>query len=100
VRLRGWPDDLDVTIRLEVTGDTGDTTERFTLRIATGKGELAPSAREGALRLTRRQFAVWYAGGYRTVAAAMLAGVHGDPQEVARLVRATADREPWLPEYF
>ncbi len=100
VRLRGWPDDLDVTIRLEVAGETGDTTERFTLRLTAGKGELAPSTREGALRLTRRQFAVWYAGGYRTVAAAMLAGVHGDPQEVARLVRATADREPWLPEYF
>ncbi|MGH3755692.1 MAG: sterol carrier protein domain-containing protein [Pseudonocardiaceae bacterium] len=64
------------------------------------RGELAPSACEGRLRLTRRQFAVWYAGGYRTVTAATLAGVRGDPQEVARLVLATADREPWLPEHF
>ncbi|MGH3799929.1 MAG: sterol carrier protein domain-containing protein [Pseudonocardiaceae bacterium] len=62
VRLRGWPDDLDITIPLDVTTDTGDTTERFTLRITAGKGELAPSACEGRLRLTRRQFAVWYAG--------------------------------------
>ncbi|MGH3722130.1 MAG: sterol carrier protein domain-containing protein [Pseudonocardiaceae bacterium] len=65
---------------LDVTTDTDDTTERFTLRITAGKGELAPSVCEGRLRVTRRQFAVWYAGGYRTVTAATLAGVRGDPQ--------------------
>lgn len=58
VRLRGWPDDLDITIPLDVTTDTDDTTERFTLRITAGKGELAPSACEGRLKLTRRQFAI------------------------------------------
>ncbi|MGH3824648.1 MAG: GNAT family N-acetyltransferase [Pseudonocardiaceae bacterium] len=100
VRLRGWPDDLDITIPLDVTTDTDDTTERFTLRITAGKGELAPSACEGRPLRTRRQFAVWYAGGYRTATAATLAGVRGDPQELARLVLATADREPWLPEHF
>lgn len=100
VRLCGWPDDLDITIPLEVTTDTGDTTERFILRITAGKGELAPSACDGRLRLTRRQFAVWYAGGYRTVTAATVAGVRGDPQELARFVLATTDREPWLPEHF
>jgi Prokaryotic acetaldehyde dehydrogenase, dimerisation/Sterol carrier protein domain len=100
VRLRGWPDDLDVTIPLDVTTDTDGTTERSTLRITAGKGELTPSACDGRLRLTRRQFAVWYAGGYRNATAATLAGVRGDPQEVARLVLATSDREPWLPEHF
>ncbi|MGH7750700.1 MAG: sterol carrier protein domain-containing protein, partial [Candidatus Dormibacteria bacterium] len=88
------------TIPLDVTTDNDDTIQRFTLRITAGTGELAPSACDGRLRLTRRQFAVWYAGGYRTATAATLAGVRGDPQEVARLVLATADREPWLPEYF
>ncbi len=100
VRLRGWPDDLDLTIPLEVADDTSGTTERFTLRITAGQGELTPSTADGVLRLTRRQFAVWYAGGYRTVATATLAGVHGDPHAMARFVHATTDREPWLPDYF
>lgn len=50
--------------------------------------------------MARRQFAVLVRGGYRTATAATLAGVRSDPQEVARLVLATADREPWLPEHF
>jgi predicted acetyltransferase len=100
VRLRGWPDWVDITIPLEVATETGEAPERFVLRITEGKGELEPSTRQGRLTLTRRQFAVWYAGGYRSVTAAMMAGVRGDSQEVDRLVRATADREPWLPEHF
>ncbi|MEH6373909.1 GNAT family N-acetyltransferase [Streptomyces sp. KLMMK] len=102
VRLRGWPEDLDLTLPLDVVCETGAATQRYVLQITRGAAELAPTASEGgrSLTLTRRQFAIWYAGGYRTAAAAALAGVHGDPQEITQLVRATSDREPWLPEYF
>lgn len=100
VAMRGWRDDLDLALPLGLVTEDGERTRRYTLRVAAGTGELAPSSGEAHLTLTRRQFAVWYAGGYRTAPAALLAGVRGDPQEVARLVRATADREPWLPEYF
>jgi predicted acetyltransferase len=100
VRARGWPADLDITIPVEVVAGRGEGPERFTLRVTSGTGELATTTREGRVRLTRRQFAVWYAGGYRTATAATMAGVCGDPADLARLVLATAEREPWLPEYF
>ncbi|MFD7283539.1 enhanced intracellular survival protein Eis [Streptomyces sp. NPDC059862] len=100
VQLRGWPEELDLALALEVVTEDGEATERFTLRIADGQGELTPSTRDGMLTLTRGQFAVWYAGGYRSAAAAALAGVRGEPRALARLLLATADREPWLADYF
>ncbi|WP_406292306.1 enhanced intracellular survival protein Eis [Embleya sp. NBC_00896] len=100
VQLRGWPDETDLTLPIEVVTEDGEATERFTLRIANGTGELTPTTREGQLTLTRGQFAVWYAGGYRSAAAAALAGVSADPKALTRLLLATADREPWLADYF
>ncbi|GGX58560.1 GNAT family N-acetyltransferase [Streptomyces chartreusis] len=100
VQMRGWPDEADLTVPIEVVTENGEATERFTLRIAGGKGELTPATREGQLTLTRGQFAAWYAGGYRGTAAAALAGVTGDPKALARLLLATSDREPWLADYF
>ncbi|WP_020556956.1 sterol carrier protein domain-containing protein [Embleya scabrispora] len=100
VRLRGWPADLDMVIPLEVGAEDGEAPERYTLRIASGAGELTPTTREPRARLTRRQFAVWYAGGYRTTTAATMAGVRGEPGDLAALVRATGEREPWLPDHF
>ncbi|MFE1957719.1 enhanced intracellular survival protein Eis [Streptomyces sp. NPDC059479] len=100
VQLRGWADETDLTLPIEVVTEDGAATERFTLRIADGKGELTPTTREGRLTLTRGQFAVWYAGGYRSAAAATLAGLNGDPRSIAQLLHTTADREPWLPDHF
>ena len=100
VRARGWPEGPDLTIPIEIVDETDAEPERFTLRIANGEGDLEPSSRAGRCTLTRRQFAVWYAGGYRTATAAALAGVVGDPPAVADLVHATTDREPWLSEHF
>jgi len=100
IRLRGWPAHLDLTLPLEIDTDHGGPGERFTLRIVSGAGELVPSTRAGRVRLTRRQFAVWYSGGYRTVTAAAMAGVLGDPTDLTSLVGSTAEREPWLPDHF
>lgn len=100
VRARGWPENLDTAIPLEVAHSAGAEPERCTLRITAGAGDLEPSRRPGRCTLTSRQFAVWYAGGYRTATAAALAGVTGAPSAIADLVHATAEREPWLPEHF
>jgi predicted acetyltransferase len=100
LRLRGWPTELDLTIPIELDGDPGDPPEQFTLRISSGAADVAPTTLEAAVRLTRRQLAVWYAGGYRTTTAAALAGVRGEPRALATLIRTTAEREPWLPDHF
>lgn len=101
VRLRGWPEDVDITLPLMLRATGTGPPAPMVLRIASGAADLTPrpGGRHEAT-LTDRQFAHWYAGGYRTAAAALLDGVHGEPRAVARLVRATAEREPWMPEYF
>ncbi|WP_244419053.1 GNAT family N-acetyltransferase [Streptomyces hygroscopicus] len=100
VRLRGWPVEVDLALPIEIVTEDGTNTERFVLQVSGGEGELTPTIREGQLTLSRGQFAVWYAGGYRSASAAALAGVHGDPAVLARLLTATADREPWLGDFF
>ncbi|MEV7087990.1 GNAT family N-acetyltransferase [Streptomyces sp. NPDC093085] len=100
VELRGWPGGLDLVLPLAVTSDDGRGTENYVLRVADGRGELADGDSRAGLTLTRGQFAVWYAGGYRSAAAAALAGVRGDPAAITKLLLATADREPWLADYF
>jgi predicted acetyltransferase len=100
VELRGWPDEAHLDLPLDIASEDGTTAERFTLRIADGRGELSPGGSTAQLTLTRGQFAVWYAGGYRSVTAAALAGVAGDPTAIARLLMAAGEREPWLADYF
>ncbi|MFF2374922.1 enhanced intracellular survival protein Eis [Streptomyces xiamenensis] len=101
VRRRGWPEDLDLTLPLALRGDDESPPVPMLLRITAGTADLTSYAGSGHdLVLTSRQFARWYAGGYRTPAAAVLDGVHGQASSVARLVRGTADREPWMAEYF
>ncbi|MFJ4689437.1 enhanced intracellular survival protein Eis [Streptomyces sp. NPDC088789] len=99
VKLRGWPTDLDLTLPLTISTPARPTT--YTLRIHGGHGELAPDSGPGhPVSLTERQFARWYAGGYRSPAAAALDGVDGDITGITRLVAAAGGAEPWLPEYF
>lgn len=100
VRLRGWPEKVDLAVPVEIVTEDRARTERFLLQVAGGAGELTPTACDGQLTLTRGQFAVWYAGGYRTVTAAALAGVSGEPAALTRLLAATAEREPWLADHF
>ncbi|MEV6976943.1 GNAT family N-acetyltransferase [Kitasatospora sp. NPDC093806] len=104
VRLRGWPEHLDTEIMLDLVAPDNTGSSRHTLSIGGGRAELAPrdATSRGSVdvTLTMAQFAVWYAGGYRSPAAAALAGLHGEPSSLARLLAATADREPWLADYF
>ncbi|MGX1114700.1 putative acetyltransferase [Streptomyces ambofaciens] len=100
VRLRGWPADAELALPIEVTNHAGGATTRFHLRIHDGSGELESTSRSGHVTLTPGQFAVWYAGGYRTTAAALLSGVHGSPAAVRQLIRATSDQEPWMADHF
>jgi predicted acetyltransferase len=99
VNLRGWPRELELALPLTLTSPTGDSS--FTLHVVGGQAELetAPGSKP-RLVLTEQQFAVWYAGGYRSAASALLDGVEGSAEDVARLVAATCGNEPWLPEYF
>ncbi|MFI6883876.1 enhanced intracellular survival protein Eis [Streptosporangium canum] len=101
IRLRGWPADLDATVPIEIENDNGGTGDRYILRITAGSAEISPTHVQGKVTLTRRQLAVWYAGGYRTATSARMAGVHAASEKaLATLVRSTADLEPWLPDHF
>ncbi|MET7695153.1 GNAT family N-acetyltransferase [Streptomyces sp. NPDC005483] len=101
VRLRGWPLNDELAMPLEVEGENGDTWEPYLLEVKDGVGQLTKTHGAGEVRLTRRQLAVWYAGGYRTAASALLTGVATRSDEaLTRLIRTTAAHEPWLPDHF
>ncbi|MGW7022484.1 GNAT family N-acetyltransferase [Streptomyces decoyicus] len=100
VRLRGWPPDVDTMVPIEIAADDGDSRDRYAFRISEGKAELSPTRLPNRISFTPRQFAVWYAGGYRTVTTAQLSGVRGAPEELGPLIRATTDREPWMSDHF
>ncbi|MFF3159081.1 enhanced intracellular survival protein Eis [Streptomyces sp. NPDC057910] len=100
VQLRGWPKEADLDLPVAVVTEDRRAADRYSLCVAGGEGELKTTGREPQLTLTKGQFAVWYAGGYRSAAAALQAGVQGDPQALTRLLSATADREPWLADHF
>ncbi|MEU8568711.1 GNAT family N-acetyltransferase [Streptomyces pathocidini] len=101
VRLRGWPKDLDATAPIEIENDNGRTWDRYMFRITGGSAQLHPTTVESQVSLTRRQLAVWYAGGYRTPTSARMAGLRAQSEEaLATLIRSTAQFEPWLPDHF
>jgi predicted acetyltransferase len=100
VRLRGWPDHVDITVPLDIESEDGETWGQYLLEVKDSAGQITKTHAAGEVRLTRRQLGVWYAGGYRTAAAAGLAGVDTGSEEVlSRLIRTT-EHEPWLPEHF
>ncbi|MCK7624432.1 GNAT family N-acetyltransferase [Streptomyces sp. RS10V-4] len=100
IQLRGWPTGLTTTVPIEIENDAGDTSRRWALHVEDGTAELTPTTTEAQVTLTRRQLAVWYAGGYRTATSARMAGVHAVSQEaLSDLIRTTIDHEPWLPDH-
>ncbi|MEV6048692.1 GNAT family N-acetyltransferase [Streptomyces xanthochromogenes] len=101
IRLRGWHDDLTMAIPIEIENATGDSWSRWTLQVHAGAAEITPTRMEGQVSLTRRQLAVWYAGGYRSSASARMAGVHSTSDKaLTTLIRSTTESEPWLPDHF
>lgn len=101
VRLRGWPDDLSITVPVDIEGEDKGNWNQYLLEVKDGTGQLTKTHTAGEVRLTRRQLAVWYAGGYRTPATARLAGVTAkSDQALSSLIRTTAHHEPWLPDHF
>ncbi|MEU7181888.1 MULTISPECIES: GNAT family N-acetyltransferase [Streptomyces] len=100
IRLRGWPNDLTTAVPMEIKNETGDW-DRWMLQIKDGTADFVPTHVEGQVTFTRRQLAVWYAGGYRSTTSARMAGVHAVSEKaLATLVRSTAEFEPWLPDHF
>ncbi|WP_329046756.1 GNAT family N-acetyltransferase [Streptomyces sp. NBC_01422] len=100
IRLRGWPHDLTTAVPMEIESERGGR-DRWMLQITAGAAEIVPTHVEGQVTLTRRQLAVWYAGGYRSSTSARLAGVHTASEKAIRtLVRSTTQFEPWLPDHF
>ncbi|MCZ4120287.1 GNAT family N-acetyltransferase [Streptomyces sp. H39-S7] len=101
IRLRGWPADLTATIPVQIENDNGGSADRYILQIAAGAAEIHPTHIEGTVTLTRRQLAVWYAGGYRTTTSARMGGVRATSHKaLATLIGTTTDLEPWLPDHF
>lgn len=101
IRLRGWPADLTTTVPIEIENATGDGRDRWMFQVKAGSAEIAPTHIQGQATFNRRQFAVWYAGGYRSATSARMAGVQAVSQNtLATLVRSTGDLEPWLPDHF
>ncbi|MEU7665816.1 sterol carrier protein domain-containing protein [Streptomyces lincolnensis] len=100
MRLRGWPDHLDTAMPLAIESQDGENWDQYLLEIKGGTGQITKTHTTSEARLTRRQLAVWYAGGYRTATAARLAGVEATSDEaLCRLIRTT-EHEPWLPDHF
>ncbi|OEJ29988.1 GNAT family N-acetyltransferase [Streptomyces subrutilus] len=101
VRLRGWPADLKTNLPIEIENETGNDWDRWLLHFKDGAAEIAPTHTQGQVTLTRRQLAVWYAGGYRSTTTARMAGVHSRSESaLGTLVRSTGEHEPWLPDHF
>ncbi|MFJ4972097.1 enhanced intracellular survival protein Eis [Streptomyces sp. NPDC088755] len=104
VELRGWPGHVDDELVLDLSAPDDAGSSRYTLNVSTGSACLTPGgARRGRtadVTLTSGQFARWYAGGYRSPADAALDGVRGENSAIGRLLATTADREPWLADYF
>ncbi|WP_345616619.1 GNAT family N-acetyltransferase [Streptomyces ziwulingensis] len=101
VRLRGWPAADEITMPLEIEGENGGTWDRYLLKVKDGAGQLTKTHAAGEVRLTLRQLAVWYAGGYRTAASAHLAGITARSKEaLTGLIHVTTEHEPWLPDHF
>ncbi|HEY9327226.1 MAG TPA: GNAT family N-acetyltransferase [Streptomyces sp.] len=100
IRLRGWPADLTTASPIEIENESGDW-GRWMFQVKDGAAELVPTRVKGQVSFTRRQLAVWYAGGYRSTASARMAGVHALSGEgLATVVRSTTELEPWLPDHF
>ncbi|MFI6055947.1 enhanced intracellular survival protein Eis [Streptomyces violascens] len=101
IRLRGWPSDLTTAVPIEIENERGDASDRWMLHLKAGAAEIVPTRVEGQVAFTRRQLAVWYAGGYRSAASASMTGIHAASEKaLATLVRSTAEFEPWLPDHF
>ncbi|MFJ3658330.1 enhanced intracellular survival protein Eis [Streptomyces nigra] len=100
VRLRGWPADVDIAVHLDIEGEDGETWDQYLLEVKDGAAQITKTHTAGVVRLTRRQLAVWYAGGYRTAAAARLAGVDTSSEDALKRLIRTTEHEPWLPEHF
>jgi predicted acetyltransferase len=99
IRLRGWPNDLTTAVPVEIESEHGGW-DRWMLQVKAGAGEIVPTQVEGQVLFTRRQLAVWYAGGYRSTTSARMAGVHAVSEKaLATLVRGTVQLEPWLPDH-
>lgn len=100
VRLRGWPDDIDIALAVDIERENGGTWDHYLLEVKGGTGQITETHTPGEVRLTRGQLAVWYAGGYRTTAAARLAGVTTISDRALSSLIHTTDHEPWLPDHF
>ncbi|MER5972297.1 sterol carrier protein domain-containing protein [Streptomyces sp. NPDC002055] len=68
--------------------------------VTDGKGHLTAPHRHGEVELTRQKLAVWYAGGFRTAAAHLAGAAATSDEALTKLIRATTDHEPWLPDHF
>ncbi|MFJ3495700.1 enhanced intracellular survival protein Eis [Streptomyces sp. NPDC086091] len=100
IRLRGWPADLTTVVPVEIETETGDWS-RWMFQVKAGAADITPTQVVGQVALTRRQLAVWYAGGYRSTTSAHLAGVRATSQNaLTALVRSTTQFEPWMPDHF
>ncbi|WP_217199904.1 GNAT family N-acetyltransferase [Streptomyces buecherae] len=100
IQSRGWPTDITTAIPMEIENDAGGANQ-WLLTIKSGTAEITPTRATPWVTLTRRQLAVWYAGGYRSATSARMAGVYATSEEaLTSLVRSTTQHEPWLPDHF
>jgi predicted acetyltransferase len=101
IRHRGWPLDVDTVIPIQIEATERSKPARYQLVLTSGTAQTEPTNLPSAVTFTPRQLSVWYAGGYATTVAARMAGVRAESEKaLLALVRATTDRQPWLPDHF
>jgi predicted acetyltransferase len=97
---RGYPAGVEAELHLAVADDVLPANNAsFVLRVAKGRGEVAPGG-SGSLRLDVRALAALFAG-YRSPAQLrMSTDLVGSDQDLALAATLFAGPAPWMPDGF
>ncbi len=100
LRLRGYPQGLDMEIHFEVRDDQLPWNDgRFVLGIHGGRGEVRRGG-EGRISVDVRTLASLYTGYMTPIELRLVGALEGDDADLARAQMAFSGPRPWMPDIF